>query len=107
MIHRYMFVKLADGAEGVEQREALAQSIGHALREDKALSGVRVGLPADEMATRAWDLSIEVWTESRADMREWTQAEVCRDIESVRLGARAIVVKGWAFEAVEEGESLA
>jgi hypothetical protein len=86
---RLLCTRLADG-EDDDSRAVLADELTALLLTRSAVTAVRAGLPADDASRRSWDLGFVI--------------EVSRPDDGVlaavtdHLGARAVVVKSWAFD---------
>ena len=60
MIERYVFLKLDDSHATAQGRATVAAETRQRLADLPGVRGLRVGLPADDRAAQAWDLSIAV-----------------------------------------------
>lgn len=95
MFQRIALLKLDDTKGGTDVRTAAAQ----ALRSAFAKGGfdAAVGLPADEAASKSWDLSVTVTFRTRAQLDSFDSAAFLRDSSGLPDGSIA-VIKGWNFE---------
>jgi hypothetical protein len=101
MVERYLFVKLLpehSSEEGRRRAAHEAQALGFSTKSVDGPTSVRVGLPADEPALAAWDLSLSLRFESRQDADRFIEGAAYRGFTEVFLGDHGRVVKAWTFE---------
>jgi hypothetical protein len=96
VIERYVFVKLkpeyATEAGRAEVRARSAQ-----LAAIPGVLGVTVGAPADPGAVQAWDLSLVLHFESRAELNAYLHHADHDAYYEGFLQPRLIVIKAWNF----------
>jgi hypothetical protein len=97
MIQRHVYVKLIDDLANDEGRAEVARHSEGVLSGLSMVRAARVGLPADEASTAAWDLVLIVTLDSMDDVA--TYAVDADHLEYVRgyLNPRALVKKAWNF----------
>jgi hypothetical protein len=101
MVERYLFVKLMpehSSEEGRRRAARQAQALGSGTKSDEGLASVRVGLPADEPALAAWDLSLTLRFESREQADRFIAGPAYRSFTEGFLGEHGRVIKAWTFE---------
>jgi hypothetical protein len=101
MVERYLFVKLLpehSSDEGRRRAAREAQALGSRAESDEGLESVRVGLPADEPALAAWDLSLTLRFESRQHADRFIAGPAYRGFTEGFLGEQGRVIKAWTFE---------
>jgi hypothetical protein len=97
MVERHVYVKLKPEFAGDAARaEVHARSL--ALRDVPGVRDVTVGVPADDDALRAWDLSLIVRFDSLADVEVYLDDPGHEAYYENFLLERLQVIKAWNFE---------
>lgn len=97
MIERYVFVKLVDAWAGAARRAEVAAESRRALGALDGVVDVRVGTPADEHASAAWDLSIAVTFDRLEDVGPYLSDPAHRAYVDDYLRPKLEVIKAWNF----------
>lgn len=100
MIERHVLIKLKAEHSNETARREIAQATLTALREIPQVRSVSVGVPADEHATAAWDLSLVVNLASLSDVQPYMDDPGHQRFTHEYLRPKVEVVKHWNFEPV-------
>jgi Stress responsive A/B Barrel Domain len=100
MIERHVLIKLKTEQCNDKARREIAEATLKALRAIPQVRSVSVGVPADEHATAAWDLSLVVHLNSLADVQPYMDDAGHQRFTHEYLRPRVEVVKHWNFEPV-------
>lgn len=95
MIDRFVFVRLKE--EFVAERDDIAEYSAKVLAALPGVRSVAVGLPADDHATAAWDLSITVRFASIDEVESYRVHPDHRRYVDEYLAPRMQVIKAWNF----------
>jgi hypothetical protein len=101
MIERYVFIKLRDEHATDAGR---AEVVAEAERLFPGLPGVvsvRVGLPADARAAKAWDVSLVVEFARRDEVAAYQDHPDHRRFVDAFLAPRVAVIKAWSMDVKE------
>ena len=98
MIERYHFLRLREPYRSPEQRRDTAQRIAQALSELPGVLSLRCGVPADDDAGKAWDLSLTICFQSLADVEAYRAHPDHRRFVDEYLAPRLADKKIWNFE---------
>ena len=98
MIRRLVLVKLKDAYANDAARAELAARSRDALPKVPGVRGVTVGLPADETAETAWDLSLCVDFTALDDVAPYIAHPVHRAYVDEDLKPKTEILKVWNFE---------
>lgn len=102
MIERHVLIKLkAEHANPASRREIAAQTL-RALQAIPQVRAVSVGVPADDHALAAWDLSLVVDLDSLADVQPYMDDAGHQRFTHEYLRPKVEVVKHWNFEPVTQ-----
>lgn len=94
MIERIALYRL----KGAVERRAFAAQLRVELASLPALSGLSVGLPADDAAGKSWDLSVIMRFQSADDEARAVASEGYRRTLRELVEPSVDVAKGWSFE---------
>ncbi len=97
MVTRYVFVKLSDPHSHAAGRAEAAQAIRDALAQVPQVQAARVGVCADEPATRAWDIGLQVTLASLDDVPGYLAHPAHRAVVDDYLKPRLACLKAWNF----------
>jgi len=100
MIERHVLIKLKAEHSNQAARREIADATLKALRAIPQVRSVSVGVPADEQATAAWDLSLVVNLESLTDVQPYMDDPGHQRFTHEYLRPKVEVVKHWNFEPV-------
>lgn len=101
MIERHVLIKLkAEHANEAARREIAGKTL-EALRAIPQVLAVSVGVPADEHALAAWDLSLVVNLASLADVQPYMDDPGHQRFTHEYLRPKVEVVKHWNFAPVQ------
>ena len=95
MIQRIIMVKLKDEWATPAGRAEVAAHSRAVMGGLKTILGVDVGTPADDAATRSWDLSLVVRLASAADLPGYISEPAHKAYVEDYLSPKAIVKKVW------------
>ena len=98
MIQRIIMVKLKDEWSTPAGRAQVAGHSRAVLSKLTTILGVDVGTPADDAATRSWDLSLVVRLASAADLPGYISEPAHKAYVEGYLGPKAVVKKVWNME---------
>lgn len=98
MIERHVLIKLKSEFSNEQARREIADATWNALRAIPQVRAVSVGVPADEHATSAWDLSLVVDLDSLADVQPYMDDAGHQRFTVEYLRPKVEVVKHWNFE---------
>ncbi len=106
MIERHVLIKLkAEHANPTARREIAAETL-RALRAIPQVRAVSVGVPADEHALSAWDMSLVVDLDSLADVTPYMNDPGHQRFTHEYLRPKVEVVKHWNFEPMRSQTNL-
>lgn len=100
MIERHVLIKLKAEHAHPTARAEIAKATLEALRIIPQVRAVSVGVPADEHAGSAWDLSLVVDFDSLADVQPYMDDPGHQRFTVEYLRPKVEVVKHWNFEAL-------
>ncbi len=95
MVERYAFIKLTDEYATETGRAEVASEAERALTEIPGVAELRVGVPADDHARAAWDLSLALRFASASDAEAYRQHPRHREFVDAFLAPRLAVIKAW------------
>lgn len=98
MIERHHFLRLREAFQSPAGRRETAQRISQNLSNLPGVLSLRTGLPADEEAGAAWDLSLTICFESLADVEAYRAHPDHRRFVDEYLAPRLADKKIWNFE---------
>lgn len=94
MVERIMLFKLHES----ERRAELARALRDALVDLEGLEDVSVGLPADPVSAKSWDMSLVLLFASEAVQNLTLASDGFKNAVERRFDGVAQVVKAWSFE---------
>ena len=100
MIERHVLIKLKAEHCNEASRREIAVATLTALRAIPQVISVSVGVPADEHALAAWDLSLVVNLASLADVKPYMEDPGHQRFTHEYLRPKSEVVKHWNFSPV-------
>jgi len=101
MIQRLVLVKLKDGYANESDRAELAARSRDALPKVPGVCGVTVGLPADETAEIAWDISLCIEFAAMEDVATYIVHPIHRAYVDKDLKPKTEILKAWNFEIAQ------
>jgi hypothetical protein len=96
MIERYVFIKLTGEYATPEGRAAVAER-SRGLSELAGVRSLRLGLPADERAAAAWDLSMVLCFDDLEAVERYRGHREHRAYVDEFLAPRTAAIKVWNF----------
>lgn len=96
MVERYLVLRFTPEHAG--ERSLLAEEARRTLGAIPNLIDIAVGVPADDHAQAAWDLSIRVRVATASEIARYLAHPVYRRFVDERLTPRVAVIKAWNFD---------
>lgn len=97
MIERVVLIKLSDDYANDDERGRIARHARRVLPLVPGVTGVTVGVPADEACADSWDLSLVVEFDDESDIPRYLADPDHRAFVDQLLKPRMDVIKAWNF----------
>lgn len=100
MIERIVLVRLKEGFADAEERAEIASYSREALIRIPGVTGINVGVAADDTSPTGWDLCIRVHFDSLGDVAPYAAHPDHRAYVDQYLRPKLDIIKAWNFESV-------
>ena len=98
MIERYVFIKLREDHSSPAGRAEVVAEAERALSELPGVISMTAGLPADDHARAAWDVSLALRFSTLADADAYRHHPDHRRFVDDFLAPRLAVIKAWSMQ---------